>query len=100
MLKDESDLVWSSRQTQAVQELKQALVTTIRVMYDPEKPPAIETSASKYGTGALIGQEEKPIAFESRKSGQRARLLPGYEGELLAIVRALAKWRQLIGSKT
>ena len=100
LLKDDSDGVWRGRHTRAVQELKAALITTTNLqIYDPDKPVVIKTDASKHAIGAVLEQEGRPIAFESRKSNEREQQLPAYESELRAIVHALTKWRQFLGAK-
>ncbi|PHJ26011.1 retrotransposon ty3-gypsy subclass, partial [Cystoisospora suis] len=90
----------TSCHTRAVQELKAALITTTNLqIYDPDKPVVIKTDASKHAIGAVLEQEGRPIAFESRKSNEREQQLPAYESELRAIVHALTKWRQFLGAK-
>jgi hypothetical protein len=41
-------------------------------------------------------QNKHPIAFESRKLGGTERLLSIYDKEMLAIMHALAKFRQYL----
>ncbi|PHJ18930.1 retrotransposon protein [Cystoisospora suis] len=48
--------------------------------------------------GAVLEQGQ-PIAFESKKLGVQEQFIPAYESELLAIVYASMKWKQLIGTK-
>ncbi|PHJ24296.1 retrotransposon ty3-gypsy subclass, partial [Cystoisospora suis] len=74
---------------------------TLLKIYDPDKQLTIETDASKYAIGAVLEQDGPPIAFESKKLGKREQFIPAYESELLplAIVYALMKWKQLIGTK-
>ncbi|PHJ21918.1 retrotransposon ty3-gypsy subclass, partial [Cystoisospora suis] len=98
---DQWKSAFRTRHTRAVQDLKSALITTTNLqIYHPDKPLVIKTDASKYALGAVLEQEGKPIAFESRKTNMRERTMPAYESELRAIVHALTRWRQFIGSKT
>ena len=64
------------------------------------KPFIIECDAFGFGIGAVSMQEGHPISFESRKINKREHLKSTYNKEMLAIMHALAKWRQyLLGSK-
>ena len=68
-------------------------------IFDPEKPIVLKTDASKHAIGAVLEQDGVPVAFESKKMGPREQFLPAYESELLAIVYALTKWKQVIGTR-
>lgn len=61
--------------------------------FGPDKP-----DAPKFAAGAASRQEAKPIASESRKLEHREQFSPAYATELLAIIHALRKWRQLTGA--
>ncbi|PHJ20549.1 retrotransposon nucleocapsid related [Cystoisospora suis] len=68
-------------------------------IYDPDEELTIKADASKYAIGAVLEQEGHPIAFESKKLGPREQFTPAYESEPLAVIYALMKWKQLIGTK-
>ena len=60
----------------------------------------LECDASESRTGAVLMQDRHPIAFESRKLRGSEILYSTYDKEMLAIMHALAKFRQyLVGSK-
>jgi len=60
----------------------------------------IEMDASEHAIGGVFFQEQKgkwkPIAFLSRTMQPAERNYEIYDKELLAIVEALAKWRQYL----
>ena len=73
----------------------------VLIMPDQTKPFQIKTDASKYASGAVLTQtdmnsEQHPIAFLSKNFTEMERNYDVYDRELLAIIRALTKWRHYI----
>ena len=59
---------WGEDQKKSMQKLKVAIATTpILYIVDPNKPFVVETDASNFAVGAVLTQEGRPIAFESKK---------------------------------
>lgn len=86
--------VWSPECQQSFDGIKWAL-THAPVLASPNEkiPYEVVSDASGLGIGAILMQNGRPIAYESRKlSGAETRYTTG-EQELLAVVYALQTWR-------
>jgi tetrahydromethanopterin S-methyltransferase subunit E len=57
------------------------------------QPFVIECDASGIGVGAVLMQNNKPIAYLSKALKGRALLMSTYKNELFALVTAIQKWR-------
>ena len=67
-------------------------IAPILVVFDPHKPFVVETDASSTAIGAVLLQDGRPIAFESKKLNRAQQNYSTYERELFAIVHALKQW--------
>lgn len=87
--------VWNSERESAFQALKQALVTTpVLALPDFSQTFVVETDACSRGVGAVLLQNNHPLAFLSKALGPRHMVgLSSYEKECLAILLAIDKWR-------
>ncbi|GJP76470.1 hypothetical protein CLOP_g6913, partial [Closterium sp. NIES-67] len=85
---------WTSECQQAFEEVKRRLTSApVLVLPDPGKPYEVVTDASTVGVGAVLLQEGRPVAFESRKLSPAEQRYSTTEQELLAVVHALRTWR-------
>ncbi|KAJ1689340.1 hypothetical protein LUZ63_013495 [Rhynchospora breviuscula] len=90
---------WTNHAQSAFDQLKLAMSTApVLVLPDYSKKFTVETDASALGIGAVLMQDNKPIAYLSKSLGLRNQGLSTYEKELLALLTAIKKWRHyLIG---
>lgn len=94
LLKKGVPYVWNSDREAAFQALKQALVTApVLALPDFSQTFVVETDACSRGVGAVLLQNNHPLAFISRALGPRHLGLSTYEKECLAILLAIDKWR-------
>src|SRR4051812_34811065 len=68
----------------------------ILIPADPTKPFEVTTDTSDFTVGAVLSQDGKPIAFESRQMSPAKKNYAVHEKELLAIVHALKVWRHYL----
>jgi hypothetical protein len=85
---------WRERELKAFEQLKHALTSApVLVLPDPNKPYEVWTDASLEGTGGVLLQEGRVVAFTSARLSRAEYNYSTTEQELLAIVRALEQWR-------
>ena len=94
---------WTDRHEAAFKEIKALIVsaeclTTIDPSLMPKHKIFVTTDASDVGSGAVLTfgptyETARPVAYDSRAFKGAELNYPVHEKELLAIVRALAKWR-------
>ena len=94
---------WTERHRTAFENIKtliisKACLTTIDPTLMPQYKIYVTTDASDTGSGAVLSfgptyELSKPVAYDSRAFKGAELNYPVHEKELLAIIRALAKWR-------
>ena len=91
---------WTDKEQKSFDETKQLLtVQPILSYYDVKKSVTIQCDASNYGTGGVLLQEGKPIAFISCAVMSTEQNYTITEKECLAICHATEKFHHYIIGK-
>jgi hypothetical protein len=67
-------------------------ITPVLALSNFNKPFTVETDASGQGLGAVLMQDDKPIAFLSKPLSNAHKFLSIYEKEFLALIMAVKRW--------
>jgi hypothetical protein len=91
------NFVWTEQAKLAFQRLKDLLSSTpVLALPDFSKVFVVEVDASGWGIGAVLMQDNHPIAYISRILNMQQQSLSTYEKELLAVVFAVQRWRHYL----
>lgn len=76
-------------------------MTTTPVLTLPnfDLPFVVETDTSDIGIGAVLMQQNKPVAFLSKALSEQHKHLSIYEKEFLALIMAVERWRPYLQKK-
>ena len=92
---------WDTSCQHAFDKVKQALVTPPLLAFpDPQQPYQVVTDASCVGIAAVLLQNDRPVAYESRKLSPAEKNYTTTEQELLAVVHALRVWQCYLAGAT
>jgi RNase H-like domain found in reverse transcriptase len=88
---------WRAEQSKAFVEAKAMVAKDVLLRYpDPNKTFVIDTDASDYQLGAVIKQDDKPIAYYSRKLTTAQQKYSTIKKELLSILEVLEYYRAFL----
>jgi hypothetical protein len=97
LLKKNVQFIWTSTADEAFRTLKHQLVTApVLAIPDFAKQFTVETDASDCGIGAVLMQDQHPVAYFSKALGPRNQALSVYEKECMAILHAVERWRSYL----
>ena len=96
-MKNDVEFAWQPAQQQAFDKLKQLCThPPLLKFYDPARPVEIFSDASSMGLGAVLLQDDQPVAFSSRSLTDAETRYAQIEKEMLSIVHACIKFHHYI----
>jgi hypothetical protein len=88
---------WMDEHQKAFENIMKIICSEVMLTFpDFSKPFHIYTDASDKQVGAVIAQDEKPIAFYSRTLNSSQQIYATGEQELLSIVENLCEFRNIL----
>ena len=97
LLKKNTLFHWTPQHQTCFDTLKQSLIIApVLALPDFTKGFHIETDASANGIGAVLSQDQHPIAYISKALGPKAQALSTYEKECMALILAVTKWKSYL----
>ena len=88
---------WQERHQKAFDKVKRAICQEVMLAYpDFTQPFHIYTDVSNVQLGVVITQNDKPLAFYSRKLNSAQRNYTTGEQELLSVVETLREFRNIL----
>jgi hypothetical protein len=95
--KGNTKIIWTNEMDEAFIQIKQMISEEVFLTYpDWDKPFEVHTDASDKQLGAVISQDNKPIAFFSQRLSKSQRNYTTTEKELLSIVECLKQFRNIL----
>ena len=93
LLKSDVPFQWTQDQEEAKKALSEAITQSpILQKLDFTQPMTLTTDASDKALGAVLSQNDRPIAFLSKTFSQTECNWPIYEKEMFAVIYTLHKW--------
>ena len=97
LLRDDVDFNWTSRQSEAFEQVKKSLTQApVLSYYDRTKPVRLQVDASSKGLGACCMQDGKPIAYASKTLTAAEVKYSQIEKEMLGILFGCTRFKHYI----
>ena len=99
LLHKEAEFVWDSPQQESFQKVKDILTQNpgpVLAYYDPSKELILQVDASKYGLGATLIQEGRPLAYASKALTPTEVNYAQIEKEMYAILFGAKRFYQFV----
>ncbi len=97
LTKQKHEFCWGPEQQKATQNIKEAINSFTKLSYfDNTKPITIQVDASQRGLGAVLLQEQGPIAFASKLLTETESRYSNIEREMLGVVHGLQKFHHFV----
>lgn len=99
LLKESSEFVWDAQHEKAFKKIKDLLTSEpgpVLAYFDPVKELRLQVDASKYGLGAVLLQNERPIAYASKSLSESEINYAQIEKELFAVLFGCKRFHQYI----
>ncbi|MCO5559119.1 hypothetical protein L7F22_012711 [Adiantum nelumboides] len=88
---------WTTKEITAFKHSKEKLTSDpVIILPDLLKPFVVQCDACGNTLGAVLMQDGRVVAYESRVSSDRERTLQIYEKEMLAVMHALYSWKHFL----
>ncbi len=97
--KESSEFVWDVQHDKAFKKMKELLTCEpgpVLAYFDPHKELRLQVDASKYGLGAVLMQDGRPIAYSSKSLSESEINYAQIEKELFAILFGCKRFHQYI----
>uniref|UniRef100_A0A671WXU4 Gypsy retrotransposon integrase-like protein 1 n=1 Tax=Sparus aurata TaxID=8175 RepID=A0A671WXU4_SPAAU len=99
LLKENNEFVWDSNHDIALQQVKDLLTQEpgpVLTYFDHTKDVKLQVDASKCGLGAVLLQEEKPVAYASKALTETEENYAQIEKELYAVLFGCKRFHQYL----
>ena len=97
LLEKDIEWHWTAQQTESFETLKKLISNAPVLKYcDPEKQAVLSVDASSKGVGAVLFQENQPVAYASKSLTACQENYAQIEKEMLAIVFGCTKFHDYI----
>ena len=99
LLKQSNEFLWDAQHDEAFRKMKERITRDpgpVLAYFDPSKELRLQVDASKYGLGAVLLQEGKPIGYASKSLSECEVNYAQIEKELYAILFGCKRFHQYV----